>query len=104
MATRKKAAETGTEVVDWEAQMRADAEIAAGAQRSSGGGGKFFSTQAGVLQFDGNPLPGNQMAVIVLADIMENSYYDEPFNPSVPASPKCFAFGHDEADMEPHEA
>jgi hypothetical protein len=103
MATRKKTAETGTDVVDWEAQMRRDAEVAAGAQRSSGGGGKFFSTQAGVLQFDGTPLPGNQMAVIVLADIMENSWYEDKYDPDTPASPKCFAFGHDEEDMEPHE-
>jgi hypothetical protein len=103
MVAKKKAAETGTEIVDWEAQMRRQAEIAAGAQRSAGGGGKFFSTQAGVLQFDGTPLPGNQMAVIILADIMENSYYDGPFDPDTPASPVCFAFGHDEEDMEPHE-
>jgi hypothetical protein len=103
MVAKKKAAETGTEIVDWEAQMRREAEIAAGAQRSAGGGGKFFSTQAGVLQFDGTPLPGNQMAVIILADIMENSFYDGPFDPSSPASPVCFAFGHAEEDMEPHE-
>lgn len=105
MATRKKAPEeTGTEIVDWEAQMRKEAEIAAGAQRSGGGGGKFFSTQAGVLAFDKTPLPGNQMAVVILADIMENSFYAEAFDPDNPASPVCFAFGHDEEDMEPHEA
>jgi hypothetical protein len=27
------------------------------------------------------------MAVVILADIMENSYYDGPFNPDTPASP-----------------
>lgn len=96
--------EPGTEVVDWEAQMKEQAEIAAGAQRSSGGGGKFFSMQAGVLSFDGTPLPGNQMAVVILADIMENSYYEGAYDPNTPASPKCFAFGRDEDDMEPHEA
>lgn len=104
MAARNKAKEPGTEVVDWQKEMEQQAELAAGAQRSAGGGGKFFSTQAGVLQYDGTPLPGNQMAVIVLADIMENSYYDGPFDPSTPASPKCFAFGHDEDEMEPHDA
>ncbi len=36
----------GTEVVDWELEMRQQAELAAGAQRASGGGGKFFSMQA----------------------------------------------------------
>lgn len=94
----------GTEVVDWETEMKAQAAIAAEAQRSSGGGGKFLSLQAGVMSFDGNPLPGNQMAVVILADIMENSFYDAAYDPNTPASPKCFAFGHDEADMEPHDA
>jgi len=102
MAPRKE--KPGTEIVDWEAQMREQAAIAAGAQRSSGGGGKFFSTQAGVLQFDGQPMPGNQMAVVILADIMENSWYEDAYDPNNPAAPKCFAFGHEEEDMEPHEA
>lgn len=94
----------GTEVVDWEAEMKAQAAIAAEAQRSSGGGGKFMSLKSGVMSFDDNPLPGNQIAVVILSDIMENSWYDGPYDPNTPASPKCFAFGHDEADMEPHEA
>lgn len=92
----------GTEVVDWEAQMAAQAEISAGAQRSAGGGGKFFSMKAGQLSFDGNPLPGNQMAVIIIADIIENSWYEGAYDPDTPASPKCFAFAHHEEALEPH--
>jgi hypothetical protein len=104
MVTTKKKAQTGTEVVDWEEEMRRQAQVASEQQRSSGGGGKFFSLKAGVLTFDDQPMPGNQMAVVILADLMENSWYDGEYDPSTPASPKCFAFGHDEADMEPHEA
>jgi hypothetical protein len=105
MVARKKAAAaaTGTDMVDWETEMRNQAAISAGAQRSGGGGGKFFSTQAGVLKFDGQPMPSNQMAVVILADIMENSFYDGPYDPDNPASPVCFAFGHEEEEMEPHE-
>ena len=94
----------GTEVIDWEKEMEQQAAIAAEAQRSAGGGGKFFSMKAGVLNYDDNPLPGNQMAVIILADIIENSWYDAPYDASTPASPKCFAFAHTEAELEPHEA
>lgn len=100
----KKTKTPGTEVMDWEKEMEQQADLAASAQRSAGGGGKFFSMKAGVLSFDDTPLPGNQMAVIILADTMENSYYDAAYDPSTPASPKCFAFGHDEDEMEPHEA
>lgn len=103
MASRKQADQTGTEVMDWEKQMRDQAAIAASAQRSGGGGGKFFSLQGGIIQAEGTPLPGNQMAVIVIADTMENSWYEEAYDPNNPASPKCFAFGHVESEMEPHE-
>ena len=94
----------GTAVVDWEAEMAEQAKIAAAAQRASGGGGKFFSMKSGQLSYDGVALPGNQMAVIILADTIENSYYDTPYDPDTPTSPKCFAFAKDEADLEPHEA
>jgi hypothetical protein len=88
----------GTEIVDWEAEMAAQAQLAAEAQRSAGGGGKFFSLKSGVLSFDGNPMPGNQMAVVVLANINENSWYEGAYDPNTPAAPKCFAFGqHEEA-------
>jgi hypothetical protein len=100
MAARKQT----TAVTNWDEELAKQADVAAGAVRSGGGNGRFFSMRAGQLSFDGNPLPGNQMAVVILASVMENSYYDTDFDPDTPASPKCFAFGKDEADMEPHDA
>src|SRR6187549_435135 len=91
-----------TDVADWERQMEEQAELAAGAVRSTGGGGKFFSFKAGQLTFDGNTFPGNQMPVIVLGWIHENSWYEGAYDPDVRASPKCFAFGQHEKAMEPH--
>lgn len=93
-----------TAIVDWEAEMAAQADIAAAAQRAASGGGAFFSIKAGQLSFGGEPMPGNMMACVILADTIENSYFDGPYDPNTPASPKCFAFAHDEADLEPHEA
>lgn len=99
---RKPAA--GKEIVNWDEELAKQAEVAAGNQRSVGGGGKFFSMKAGQLSWDGSPLPGNQMAVVVLAHVIENSFYDTPYDADTPASPKCFAFAEDEDDLEPHEA
>lgn len=105
MAKKPTTKAPGTAVVDWEKEMEAQAALAAGAQRSTGGGGgKFFSTAAGVLSFDGNPMPGNRMVVVVIADVLENSYYDGPYDPSTPASPVCFAFAKEEDELEPHTA
>lgn len=94
----------GTAVVDWEKEMAAQAQLAADAQRAVGGGGKFFSMQGGILQFDGQPMPGNRAAVIIIGYTLENSYYDKPFEPGVPASPICFGFAQHEAQLEPHTA
>jgi len=104
MARKPTAATTGTDIIDWEEEMERQASIAVDSQRASGGGGRFFSMKAGVLTFDGNPLPGNRMVVAILADTMESSYYDQPFQEGVPASPVCFAFAKHESQLEPHTA
>jgi len=104
MARKPTTKAPGTEVVDWEAQMAEQARIAAEAQRASGGGGQFFTMQGGVLQFDGKPMPGNRVAAIIIANILENSYYEGAYDPNVPASPVCFAFAQHEDALEPHSA
>lgn len=104
MARKPTPKEPGTDIVDWEKEMEAQAALAAAAQRSTGGGGKFFSMKAGQLSFDGSPLPGNRVAAIVIADTMENSYYDKPFTEGEKASPVCFAFAKHEEALEPHTA
>lgn len=88
MAAKKK---TGTAVTNYDEEL---AKLAGGAAAltSSGGGGRFFSTRAGVLQFDDAPLPGNQMCVIVAAWCLENVYYDSDFDPDSRTPPACFAF------------
>jgi hypothetical protein len=97
--TRKK---TGTEVVKWEEELAKQADVAAKSEASTGAG-QFFSVRSGVLQFDGAPMPGNQMAVVIVDSIFENIYYDEDFDPDSPTSPACFAFGRDEDELAPHE-
>lgn len=58
----------------------------------SGGGGRFFSTRAGVLQFDDTPLPGNQACVIVAAWCLENVFYEGAYDADNRTPPTCFAF------------
>jgi hypothetical protein len=89
-----------TALTDWEKEMEAQAAIAAGMASSTGGA--FFSVRAGQLSFDGMPLPGNQMAVVVLDWILENVYYEGEFDADNPMPPTCFAFGRDN-EMKPHD-
>lgn len=65
--------------------------------------GSFFSTRGGILMLGEEELPGNEMLVVVLDAIHENTYYEGAFDPEAMMPPKCFAFGRSEDEMEPHE-
>lgn len=71
-------------------------------QESAAAGGSFFGLGGGTLTFNGNPVPDNEMAVIVVDGIMENVFYPGAYDPATPQSPICFAFGRNELEMKPH--
>jgi hypothetical protein len=70
---------------------------------ASAGGGGWFSIRSGVLSLGDVALPDNQVAVIILDSMLENVYYDKPFDASAVSPPRCFALGRDDASMAPHE-
>ena len=89
-------------LIPWEEQLARDAEVAV-AMEANTGGGQFFSVKGGVLAFNDAPLPGNQMAVVILDSILENVFYEGEYDPSTPMAPTCFAFSRDELTMGPHQ-
>lgn len=95
MAAKK----TGTAVANYDEELAKLAGQSA-TLTDSGGGGRFFSIRAGVLQFDDAPLPGNQMCVIIGSWCLENVYYDTAFDPDNLAPPVCFAFCKDDEDKD----
>ena len=88
-----------TAVVTWKDRMAAVAAQAAQTEAPKGG---FLSFKGGNISYDDNPIPGNKLEVIVTDFLLENSMFREKYNPNKPASPMCYAFGRDEADMKPH--
>jgi hypothetical protein len=99
--TRKKTSKKKA-LTKWDDQLAREAEIAAKAEANTGGG-QFFSTQGGVLSWQEAPLPNNEMAVIILDTIFENVYYEGAYDADNPSPPTCFAFAHDEDELEPHQ-
>lgn len=91
-----------TALAKWDEELAKQAQVAAGME-SGVSSGQFFSLKSGVLSFGGAPMPGNEMAVVILDAILENVYYEGKYAEGVANSPKCFAFGRDEAEMAPHE-
>lgn len=81
----------GTAVANYDEELAKLAGQSAGLTES-GGGGRFFSTRAGMLQFDDVALPGNQMCVIVGSWCLENVYYETAFDADNRTPPTCFAF------------
>jgi hypothetical protein len=91
---RKPTQKTGTAVANYDEELAKLAGKSA-TLTETGGGGRSFSTRAGVLQFDDTPLPGNQMCVIIGAWCLENVYYTEAFDADNRTLPTCFAFCKD---------
>ena len=69
-------------------------------------GGTFISTKGGVLAFGEEVMPGNQVAVIVLDSVHENTFYSAKYDPNQKAAPICYAFSRDgdRDEMGPHES
>jgi len=102
MATRKTAtASKTTEIANWDEELAKQAQAAAAMEESTATG-QFFGLKAGVLTFNDSPLPGNQMAAIILDSVLENVFFAGAFDPDVPQTPVCFAFGRDEKELAPH--
>ena len=97
-APKKKA---GTSLVSWDEALAARAQKAKKAEASVATGG-FISLKSGVMSYNGNPVPGNKMNVVILDAILENHMYEGKFDPNNASGPVCFAFGRDEDEMAPH--
>lgn len=90
---------TGTQLQTWDEKLAKYAEAAAAVEANTGSGLQSFSLKAGVLSLDGQPMPNNEMAVVVLDHVIENLYYDQPYDPDEPIPPAAYALGRDEATI-----
>jgi hypothetical protein len=79
--------------------------IAAAQAKSEQTSGQFFSIKSGVLAFNGNPIPGNKMDVVVLEALHERVYYPEKYgtgDADKVATPACYSYSLDGEKMTPH--
>lgn len=93
---------TGKTLAKWDEKLAAMSKQASDMEQSNADR-KFFSLKSGQLSFDDARIPGNQIAVVILDGVLENVWYDGDYDPDVPQSPSCFAFGRSEDEMEPHK-
>src|ERR1700761_5118895 len=93
---------TGTNLVNYNEKWAQQA--AQYAEQEKLVGGTFISTRGGTLSIGEEVLPGNQMVVIVLDVVNENTFYDNKFDPDNRQPPLCYAFGRSADEMAPHES
>jgi hypothetical protein len=93
----------GGELSAFEQEMAQYANEVAKTEASTGSG-NFFSLRAGQLAFNGQPMPGNEMAVVIVDYIFENVYYEGEWDPDDVRPPRCFSFSREGYDMTPHES
>jgi hypothetical protein len=69
-------------------------------------GGDFISLRNGVLSFQEEPMPGNQMLVVILDSVVERTFYAEKYDSAREhnAPPVCYAFGRagEGEELAPH--
>jgi len=85
---------------DWKEELAAEAKDAAALEVPSA---QAFSTRAGVLSYNGQAMPDNQVDGVILEAAFFNSMYINKFDPNNTFSPLCFAMSPNGEDMEPHE-
>lgn len=95
-----------TAVVNWADELKKyavqSAQKAAQAVSTSGGTGSWIGTSAGILSYQGEPVKGNALSVIIVDYVKENQFYDEAYDRNKKRSPVCYAFGDSDDDMDPH--
>lgn len=89
------------EVTNWEEELERQAQVATGMEKGAIVG-RNFSFKGGQMSFDGAPVPGNKVAVIIAAAVIEKAYYVGRYDPDDPQPPVCFAFDTDPDALAPN--
>jgi len=109
MATKSKTTEVatikqpGTDLAlpeDWQVALAADAKNETALEVSEA---QAFSLRAGILSYNDQPMPNNEMDVIVVASAFEKAMFISKFDPTNIQPPLCFALSPDGDGMSPHE-
>lgn len=70
-------------------------------------GAQSISLRGGILSYQEQELPGNQMVMVVLDSVQENTFFSGAFDPDSMVPPVCYAFARGKLEartMGPHES
>lgn len=99
--TKKKASNKETGIVSWQDMMATEAKEIAKTERPSVG---RISLQSGIMTYQDQAVPDNEMIAIVGDVIHEQVYYDQPYEAGVVNPPACFGYGEPGDAIKAHES
>lgn len=82
------AAATNNLPTNWREQVQGDVANVAQTERASS---SSIGLQSGILTYQGTPVPGNKLRVIILDAAYERTYYEGAFDRNNIRTPVCFA-------------
>jgi len=62
--------------------------------------GAFLSIKGGTMMLGEETMPGNQVCVIVLDAVAENTYYGSEYTEGAPLPPTCYAYGRGAEEID----
>lgn len=88
------------ELASWQQDLQKDAKEVA---HNEGSDSSAIVIQHGAMMYHDQPVPNNELDVIVVASTTERCYYDKPYDPDIISSPACFAQSLETRELVPHE-
>lgn len=90
----------GSAIVAWKEKMAALTTQAVEAEKPTGG---FISFKGGRMSYNDQLIPGDKINCVIVDSMIEYNFYKEKYNADKLVSPVCYAYGHKEKDLKPHE-
>lgn len=88
----------GTELVNWQEELAKEAKEVASRERPST---SQIGLRAGVMMYQGQQIPGNNLDCIILTSATEYRYDTKPFDPNNISPPDCFSLSLSGEEMVP---
>ena len=88
-----------TELASWQQDLAVHAKAVA---HNEGSDSSAIKIQHGAMMYHDQPVPNNELDVIVVASSTERCYYDGPYDPDKISSPSCFAQSLESSGLVPH--
>lgn len=90
----------GTELTNWQEELAKEAKEVASRERPST---SQIGLRAGVMMYQGQQIPGNNLDCIILTSATEYRYDTKPFDPNNIAPPDCFSLSLSGEEMVPSD-